>query len=200
MIGNGFDPIYFASQIFGFALIVFSVLSFQQKTQRKILIYQLFCNLFGLIHLALLSKYNREYMGAILYFFAGARAVIFYLGNKYSFAKSYFWVYSLSFFYLCAYVLLFTVFGADFNFKNGCIEMLPIIGTIIMTFGFHCENAKFVRIIYLIGTPFWLAYGVLVGAMGTTISEGLNVLSILFGIFRLDICREGKKESKQNDQ
>lgn len=182
-----FDLLYFLARIFGLALIVFSALSFQQKTQKNILIYQILCNCFGLLQLAVLSKYNGQYMGAILYFFAVFRAIIFYLGNKYKFAQSYFWVYLLSALYWVSYVLLFTVFGAEWNVQNAIVELLPIIGTIIMTFGFHCKNAKSVRIIYLIGTPFWIAYGVLIGATGTVVAEVLNVISILLGIIRFDI-------------
>jgi hypothetical protein len=61
------------------------------------------------------------------------------------------------------------------------------------------KSAKAVRILSLIGSPCWLVYNIVEGAIGAIICEIVCEISIIVGILRYDIKR-GKKGNESEPE
>ena len=168
-------------QAIGIVAMIIIAFSFQQKSQKKILFIQMFGNLIFIVHFLLLNAISGALGNAV----AMLRAIIFWLGNKYKWASHKAWIYVFAFAFLFSYVLAFTVFEKPFTLYNALVEILPAVGSFIITFGFGVQNARTVRIIYLIGSPFWLAYSILTFSISGALNEALNIASIILAIVRL---------------
>ena len=182
------------AQILGIVGMVLAILSFQQKTQKKILTFQVSSNALFIINYLLLGALT----GGFLHLCSLIRGVVFSFRNKHSWAASILWIFIFSSLYLISYMLVFVVFNVEFNLYNATIEMLPVIGSVMATIGFRMKNANMVRFMYLFAAPPWVVYSVLNFNIGGSLSEFLNMVSIIIGIIRLD--RKKKIHSFENAQ
>ena len=177
------------AQAFGIIGMIFNILVFQQREQKKVLICQFFAALsFGLNYLLL-----GAIIGAILNIVGVLRALVFYF-EKQTKANSVAWLVVFILAFASAYPLTFFVFGTVPTPKNLIIEAFPAIAMIIATISIRLGSAKAVRGLGLISSPMWLTYNCFSGSIGAIASEILNLISIIVGIIRLDI----KKNSNNN--
>lgn len=169
----------------GIVAMLIIAYSFQKRTQKSVMFIQMFGNLIFIVHFFLKSAYSGALGNAV----AMLRALIFFLGNKYKWASHKFWIYIFAFVFLASYVLPFTLFDREFNTYNAIVEALPAIGSAIITIGFGVHNAKTVKVIYLLGGPFWLVYSLLIlpiPSLSGALNEAINIVSIIIALIRFN--------------
>ena len=151
--------------IFGMAC---NVLSFQQKTQKRVIACQLAgASLFTVSYLLL-----GAYVGALLNFVAIIRAIVYMYKEKFR-SEKLSWLIGFTAVYLLSYLLTFTVFGKDFTLLNAV--------------SFRLKDAASVRKLGLTySVPSWLIYNIFNFSIGGIICEIFCGCSILIGMIRLD--------------
>ena len=80
-------------------------------------------------------------------------------------------------------------------------SLLPIVGVLLHTSAFWISNEKAIRIVSLLGCPFWLIYNFVSGAYGSCIGDVLSMVSLGISMVRYDILPKKKKpeEEKSSD-
>ena len=173
-------------QILGIVAMFFNIFSFQQKKQKNIIAMQFVGGALYAIHFFIMEAY----VGALLNASTIIRAVFFMnaekFGKKIKGIAGFFVVL-----YLAFYVCTFTVFGKEATAFNLITEFLPIMGMSIMTIAFAFDNAAMTRKIGLINSPAWLIYDAVNKSVGGVLCEIFCLTSIITGIIRLDIKKDG---------
>lgn len=170
------------AQVFTILGMCFGILSYQGKTQKQIILFQHITNVFAMIGYFLLGGF----VGAMLCLLAIFRNFIFSLNVKHKWAHSNWWLVFFVLTYFLSYFCSFKFFGKEPTNFNYFVEILPAIGSCAHAVAFKSTNAKLVRLISLIASPFWLTYNILVFSIGGMINESFIIVSIIIGYFRLD--------------
>ena len=165
----------FFIDLLGYIAILFSIVSFQQKTQRKIAILQGTSNLFWMTHMFLLSAVA----GGLLNLVGLLRGILFSLRETHEWARRK-WVHVLLL-TLIAGVTVFSWISGD-----GPKALLPALAMAITTFSLSLENPARVRLLSIFSSPCWIVYSVLAGSIPSVVAEILNLTSIAVGMLRLD--------------
>ncbi len=174
------------AQVIGFLALALSAFSFQQNTQRRIMIWQsLSCALF-IVHFLLLGAYT----GALLNLVAMVRSIVYsQRGNK--------WADSLAW--------LFVFWGAIalsgvFSWK-GPLSLLPLAAMMLTTLSMRIKIPKYIRLLTLPSAPLWLVYNVVNKSIAGVFTEIFALVSILVAMIRLDILkRPPKTEEASSDE
>lgn len=176
------DTLEIIAQIIGIFAMTMNVLSYQQKTQRGIIFFQL-CGtaLFAANYLML-----GAFVGGLLNLIGTFRSVVF-LNRERLHADHPLWLIGFSITYIASYVLTFTVLGTEPTAKNLVIEMLPVIAMIASTVSYRLHSAMLVRILCLASSPCWLTYNIIAKAIGAILCEIISEISMVVGLFRYDI-------------
>ena len=169
------------AQAIGIVAMLFNILSYQGKQQKKVIAMQLCGSTLFAVNFLLLGAT----VGGILNVLAAIRAVVFLFKEKLR-ADRLWWLLAFIVLYITIYGLNFTLFGKDPTPKNLMVEVLPVIGMIATNIGFRLKNASDVRRCGLISSPCWLMYNIIAGSWGAIICEVLSLLSIIVGMFRHD--------------
>lgn len=176
------------AQAVGIVAMTFNILSFQQKTPRKVITFQFF----GSVLFALNYLLMGALVGMCMNIVGIMRAVVY--GNREKFrADRLFWLVFFTSLYVLSYILSFTVFGMDFTVKNAVIELLPVIGMTATTISFRLQNAATIRKFGFISSPCWLTYNIVNVAIGGAVCEIFSLCSIVIGLFRYDLKPRVKK-------
>lgn len=175
------DLIDIIAQAVGIVAMAFNILSYQQKTQRQVIAFQLFGSALFAVNYLMLGAM----VGGILNVIGIVRALV-YLNKERLRADRPIWLAGFTAAYLTAYVLTFTAFGKAPTFYNLYIEFLPVIGMTAITISFSMKDAKAVRRFGLISSPSWLIYNIASFSIGAIACEVLTLGSILIGMLRLD--------------
>ena len=78
-------------------------------------------------------------------------------------------------------------------------SILPIIGVLLHTSAFWLSDEKYIRIVSLLGCPFWLVYNFANAAYGSCIGDLLSITFIVYSIIRYDIPKSKRYNKKKND-
>lgn len=173
------------AQILGIAGMTMNILSFMQKSQKRIIVMQLFGGgLFALNYLLLGSA-----TGAMLNVVAVIRALVY--SNKEKFhAEHRGWFYGFCTSFVLIYILTFAAFGKAPTPANFAIELLPVVSMMIATYAFSLKNAAQVRKLGLVYCPMWLVYNCFVFSIGGILCEAFSICSIFVGYLRHDRKRK----------
>ncbi len=181
---NGFDnmgTLEIVAQVLSVLAMLFNVVSYQQRTHRMTVLYQLFgCALFGASYFMLGAT-----IGGIINCVGIARSIVFVYKDKLK-SDRLPWLFVFMGLYVAAYVLVFTVFGKTFNAQNAITELLPVVAMTALTVGFRQKDARHIRLCGLIASPCWLVYNIVSFSIGAIICEVLSLISIIIGIVRMD--------------
>ncbi|MBR4073669.1 MAG: YgjV family protein [Clostridia bacterium] len=175
------------AQTIGIVAMTFNILSFQQKTSKKVIGMQLFGGIFFSINFFMLGAI----IGGIMNVIAAFRAIV-YINKKKFRSDNIIWLVIFISLYIISYILTFTVFGKEFNLLTGAVELLPVIGMTASTISFRFESAKIIRKLGMICSPSWLIYNIVNFAVGAIICEAISILSIIIGMIRYDIKKKEK--------
>lgn len=181
-------PIEIVAQIIGIIAMAFNILSYQQKRQRYIIVWQLLGTSLFTVNFFLLGAYT----GALLNAIGIVRAIVF-LNKKTLKSDHPLWLWGFICVYIISYVLTFTVFHKDFNATTAIVELLPVVGMTATTLAFRSKSAKSTRLLGLISAPSWLVYNIFAKSMGAILCAAFCMVSILIGYIRLD--RNTNKEN-----
>ena len=176
------------AQVFGIIGMICNILVFQQKTHKRVLVWQFFAALVFAVNYFLLGAI----VGGVLNLVGAIRSVVFFFKEKTN-ANSIWWLI----FFICAfassYPLSFLVFGTEPCLRSFIIEALPVLAMIIATVSLRLGSACAVRSLGLISSPMWLVYNCFSGSIGAIASEILNLISIIVGKIRFDIKKSDKR-------
>jgi hypothetical protein len=158
-----------------------NILSYQQKTQKGVLCFQLMGGALFCINFFMLGAI----IGGLLNAIAFVRAILFIFKDKLHTDNNYWFVGFIVVFIIC-YALTFTVFQKEPTPINFIIELLPVIGMVALTVGFRMKEAKHVRLCGLVSSPAWLIYNIIAFSIGAIVCEAISIVSIIVGLIRLD--------------
>lgn len=169
------------AQIVGLFAMAFNIFSYQQRTQKRAIAFQLGGSTLFAVNYLMLGAV----VGGILNAVGIVRALVFLNREKLKATKPA-WLIGFTAVYLASYVLTFTVFGKEPTPFNLIVEFLPVIGMTATTISFRLSDAKAIRRFGLISSPSWLVYNIVSFSVGAIICEVLSLCSILIGMLRLD--------------
>ena len=173
-----------AAQVIGLIGAAALILSFLPKSKKNIILLQLMGSfLFAVQYLLLGILSDCLYVGFLLNFIGIFRCLVYSNRDKLR-ADSHLWFICFVATYILFYVLNFTVFGLDATATNLIVELLPVLGTTALTYGYKTNSSKFIRYSGLINSPLWLIYNIVRNSIGGIICEVLCIISALVGIYR----------------
>lgn len=181
------QPMEIAAQVIGIAAMSMNVLSYQQKNPRMVILFQFFGSALFVANYLMLGAV----VGAILNLLGVFRAIVFINKERFQSDRPI-WLVIFGALFLSSYILAFTAFGKEPSVRNLVLELLPVIGMMITTVSFQKKDAKTIRRLALINSPFWLTYNLVTFTIGGILAELFGLTSILIGMFRFD-----RKKSKQ---
>ena len=174
------------TQIIGLLAMSVSVLSFQKKTQKEIVILQSISTVLWCSHFLMLGAYT----GSMLNLIAATRNLLLTQREKRPWTRSPLVVLLVAFASCLVYALSFLVFGVKPTCFNLFIEILPVIGMVATSLSVREKEAKNVRLFALISSPLWLIYNVMNHSIGGSITETFSIASIVIAYLRLDRKKE----------
>ena len=152
-----------------------NMLIYQQKSDKKLLMYKMISDFLWALHYMLIDAYSACLIEAINIF----REIVFYNNDK-KWAKSKFW---LIFFLLCS------IISALFTFKN-ILNLLPAFASVLSVISFWRKNPDFTRALaYPISASMLIYDFSCLSYMGIT-NEIITIISTTVGMLRY------KKECK----
>lgn len=170
------------AQVISIVAMAFNILSYQRKTQRGIITFQLFgSSLFAISFLMLGSV-----MGMLMNIVGMTRAAV-YRERERLHSDHILWLVFFAVLSLTTYILSFTVFGTEPSVRNLIVELLPAIAMIVSTTSFRMKSGRAIRRLGLINSPAWLIYNIFAFSIGAILCETISLVSIIVGIFRFDI-------------
>lgn len=175
------DTARFIAQAVGILAMAFNILSYQQKSRKGAIAFQLCGSGLFALNFWLLGAM----MGCILNLVSAFRALVFLNRDRLR-ANHLAWLAGFLLTFLASYVLTFTALGKEATAGNLIVEFLPLIGMTATTLSFRMTDAGAIRRFGLISSPCWLIYNIAVFSLGAIICEVLSLGSILIGMFRLD--------------
>lgn len=168
-------------QAIGILAMCVAFCSFQQKSQKGILILQIISTTLFTLHFGLLGALS----GCLLNGLGAVRAVIYSQRDK-RWGAHIVWPILFSVAAGVIYALNFLCFGMEPNLKNLLLELLPAAATVLTNVALRCEKAAAVRLLCMFNSPLWFTYNAVAGSIGGMLTETFNFLSIVIGMLRLD--------------
>lgn len=159
-------------EILGILGIIGSIISFQCKSHRGILIFRTVNEFFFGVQYLLLGAYTGMAMNIV----GCGRNLIFTHTVKKD-KNTRFWIILFSVF--------FTIFGIVT--WQGPKSILVIVAKVLSTLAYGSKNTSLCRRLVLITSSAWLIYNWSVGSMAGAVNEALTLGSIIIGMIRLDL-------------
>ncbi len=88
---------------------------------------------------------------------------------------------------------VFIVSVGMLTYKN-VFSLLPILGVIFETLALWLKKERNIRIVSLLGAPFWLVYNMLSAAYGSALGNVITLVSITVAIIRYDVLKKEKAD------
>ncbi|MBQ8892810.1 MAG: YgjV family protein [Clostridia bacterium] len=173
------------AQVISIIAMTIALLSFQQKTQKRILLLQFCSSSLFVIHFFMIGALT----GCLLNLVGIFRAAVFANRGK-KWANHIAWPILFVALFFGVYLLNFTVLGLTPTVGNLLIELLPTLGMFSTTVSFRMEKAAQVRVFSLISAPLWLTYNIINFSIGGILTELFSAISILVGMLRLDLKKK----------
>lgn len=164
--------------VVGIVAVIIYLLGYQQKTRKRIIIFNATSRALYILQYLLLSAFE----GAVLDIAGIISSVLAEKKDKPAIKK-----------HLKLFIIginLFIVLLGLTTYKN-VYSLLPIAGVLLHTSAFWITDEKRIRQVSLLGCPFWLAYNLISGAYGSVIGDALSIFSLLIAMYRYDF--KGKK-------
>lgn len=167
---------FILAQILGALVIILNVISMQMKHKKQIVFMFALINIFSAITFVLLQGYS----GTIICLFSVIQIIInnFFETKEKQVPKTI----------IGLYIITSIALGIPSTIaSNNYIEILPIICSILYTITIVQEKEKNIRKISLVNIILWIIFDIASKAYTSSISDTIMLISILIGIYRLDI-------------
>ena len=169
------------AQAVGVVAMFFNIFSYQQKSAKRIIAFQLFGALFFAINYFMLGAY----IGTLLNGIGLIRAILFLKKDTFR-TDRVSWLVVFAVAYVGAYLLTFTVFDKPPTVFNLVIESLPVVAMFATHLAYRYNSPKTIRRFCLISSVSWLIFNVIHLAIGAILCEVFSLASILIAMVRLD--------------
>ena len=169
--------------ILGLLAVAMFVLSYQLKSRRNIILTNAGSRVLYVAQYILLGAFEGALLDVVALFVS-----LFYKARDKAFMKKH-----------PVLTLIATnavIFALGMLTYKDIFSLLPILGVIFETLGLWLKNEKHIRIVSLLGAPFWLAYNILCRAYGSSIGNVITLISILVAIVRYDILKKEKSKAR----
>lgn len=162
--------LFILAQICGFIILVLTVISVQFKTKEKIVMCFVFANVIAAIQYFLLSAFT----GAVISVINAIRCIVFYYYKKKEMKPS---LIILLIFEMIA------IISGIFTWQN-IWSLIPIIVTVVYTYGLWQDNVTVIRITTGIAGFGWAIYNIIVMAYVGAVQEISQLASSVIAIVR----------------
>lgn len=162
-------------QVIGFIAMAIIVVSYQQKTHKNILIFQMASGLLFTVHYILLGAYT----GAIMNLLGAFRSLV-YANRSKKWASSVIWPILFSIAFLISGILTW----------DNVFSIFPLIAMLMSSVVLWIEQPKINRMLSLPTSTCWLIYNIKTVSIAGIVTEIFVLTSIIIGIFRLDIKKK----------
>lgn len=166
------------AEIVGVLGIIFSLSSFQFKSRKLILLFQMTASLMFSLQLFMVGAIT----GGCLDLISFVRT-LFFLNNTKKWASSPVWLF--------VFIALMIASGI-YTYENAW-SLLPIAGSILSTLALWMKEPKHIRLISLLVGPCWIVYNLVHGANSGALNEVLAMTSIILGLIRHDRSSKDEK-------
>ena len=171
------------AQAIGALALILSLISFQMKERRTILLFQMLASLSCAVSLIMLGGIA----GGILDVIAFSRTLVFSLSDRYKWAGSKICLFS--------YFALIIAVGI-LTWESGSIATLfAILGTLLSTLALFMKSERNIRLISLLVAPPWIAYNLIYSSCFGILNELIAMTSIIIALFRMRKSRSQNIES-----
>ena len=161
---------FFLAQILGGIVLILTVISVQQKTKEKILIFQIIANIVISIQYFLLDAVT----GGVVSIINIIRCWIFYIYKKKNMKPSVA--------FLVIFILVAIASGI-WTWQN-IFSVIPIIAAIVFTYGLWQDNVKITKICTAITSGNWGIYNLIVKAYVGALQSLAEFTSSIIAIVR----------------
>ena len=168
---------FIIAQICGGIALILTVISVQFKTKEKIIMCSILANIVVAIQFFLLNALT----GAVISILNTIRCIVFYMYKKKDLKPSLI--------VLLIFEIIAVISGA-FSWQN-IWSIIPIIVTVIYTYGLWQDNITVIRITTGIVGFGWAVYDLIVKAFVGAIQETSQLISAIISLYR------GKKEKNK---
>ena len=156
-------------QLFSIIGMALTVVSFQMKTKKQILMVQTLGSAFFLASYLSFGSFAAVCLNVVFM----VRNIVFYFNDK-KWASHKIWLY---------FILVLVIAAGSLGFKN-YLDIFPIVGSIFGTVAAYMKRENMFRLLKLGDSPCWLAYNISIPSVGGIICEVINIISILVGLIR----------------
>ena len=175
--GGYFSVFDFIAQALGILALVIMVLSYQQKTRKGLLCFQMASNACFVANYLMLGGYTFALMSVVNI----ARSFVFLREeNGDAWAKSRIWLY--------VFLTTPVIFGI-WMWEN-ILSLLVIAATMVLAVALYSKNGKTMRRLFLLPPLLYISYNVSHGALGGIGSDVFCLISAIIAIYRFDVKKE----------
>ena len=167
-------------QAIGLIGSILAIAALQFSSRKKILVLQFIAAILWMIHYAFLGAHTAVANNILCL----ARGIICY-NNEKKWAKSKFWLYAL----IALYIFSAARTWAGMHSAFACIAM------ILTTVALWIHNMPATRMLFLINSPFMLAYNIMSGSYSTAVTESFALLTFIAAVWRFDIRKKASSDS-----
>ena len=172
-----------AALIIGILAVAFFLASYIQRKRSNIVLFNLTSRVLYVVQYLLLGAFE----GAVLDV-CGAISAFFAQRGEGSFIKRHGRIF------FAATNIAIVGFGL-LLYKN-IFSILPIIGILCQANALWLKREKYIRIVSMIGCPFWFTYNFVSGAYGSCIGDALSFVILAIALVRYDILKKEAKKEK----
>ncbi len=162
---------FIIAQILGFVATFFSVLTFQLKTHKHLMLSQMGAAVFFGLHYLLLGAYAGAAINAV----ALLRDIVYYNKDKKLFASPI---------WTALFAIAIGAAGLAFWQNDGWYALIITVAMVLNTISFSFTDPQKVRVTILFSSPLLLVYNILTFSFGGIINELLAEISTVVGLIR----------------
>lgn len=163
--------------ILGLLAVVLFVFSYQLKKRSSIIVFNAASRVLYVVQYLLLGALEGALLDVIAFFVS-----VLCCGRDKGFVKKHF--------ALTVILANVAIIGIGMLTYKNIFSLLPILGVVFETLALWLKQERNIRIVSLLGAPFWLTYNVLNQAYGSAIGNVIVLVSISTAIIRYDICKK----------
>ena len=172
--------------IAGFCAVAMFVLSYQLKNRRGIICLNAGSRVLYVLQYILLGAYE----GALLDIVAFLVSLLCAKSHS-GFIQKHFT--------LTVILANAAIIACGLTVYQNIFSLLPILGVIFETLALWLKRERSIRIVSLLGAPFWLAYNLLCMAYASAVGNVFTLISITVAIVHYDILKKEKKKADAED-
>lgn len=178
-------PFKIMTQAVGIFGMISLTLSYQMKTRKGIILFQLLGNVLFATHYLMLGTLT----ACILNVIGIARGCVYSQKEK-KWASHWLW--------MALFIVAFLTTGA-ITYEEPW-DILPTCGMIFTSVSLFVTKPKLIRFLSAGSCPLWLVYNAVHFSVGGVINEVLSLISLAVAIVRLDILKKPEGENGKEEQ